>query len=101
MPLGIQTSMYSEIMGFIFAVELSKLKGWFSLWIESNSTLLVAKVKSLSTDVPWGIRHRWRRCLWVLNEGTSCITHVYRERNQVANKLANVGMGFNRLYLVV
>lgn len=58
-PLGIQTTIYSEILSFIHAVELSMINNWFPLCIETNSALLVGKVISHSIDVPWQLRVRW------------------------------------------
>lgn len=59
LPLGIQTAIFVELMGFIVVVELTELKGWFSLWIVTDSTALVYKLMSKSMDVPWRIRVRW------------------------------------------
>lgn len=59
----LQTAIFAEIMGFIVAVELAELKGWFLLWIESDSIILVNKLISMSNDVPWIVRVRWGKFL--------------------------------------
>lgn len=91
LPLGIQTSLFAEIMGFITAVEIASKKGWFPLWIETDSLVLVQKVRTQSFDVPWGVRVRWKKCLSILKDKTFSITHVFREGNQVADRMANYG----------
>lgn len=90
-PLGIQIALYTEILGSINVVDLASFKGRFPFWIEIDSSLLVSKVTSKSIDVPWKRRLRWRRCLDVRFANTFSITHIFREGNQVADKLANVG----------
>lgn len=62
LPLGVQTSIFAELMGLIVAVELADIEGWFPLWIETDSTYVVSKVLSNSQDVPWSMKVRWRKC---------------------------------------
>lgn len=51
-PLGVQNALYAEIVGFILVVELAFVKGWFSLWIETNFFVLVCKINFSFIDVP-------------------------------------------------
>lgn len=74
-PLG---AIFAEIMGFIVAVELAEQKGWFLLWIESDSTTLVSKVISKTLDSPWQIRVRWHKSLAIVSCNNFRISHVYR-----------------------
>lgn len=67
MPLLVQIAIFAEIMGFILSVELAHVKGWFPLWLETNSTVLVDNVKARIENVPWRARMRWRRCISILN----------------------------------
>lgn len=91
-PLGVQTAIYVEVMGFIVVVELATLKGWFPLWIDKDCKMLVAKVNSKSNDVTWRIRVRWTKCLTTLSGNMFSITHVYREGNIVADRMATIGL---------
>lgn len=50
--LGIQPSLYAWIIGLIHVVKLARLNKWFPLWIETNSSILISKVRQMSNDVP-------------------------------------------------
>lgn len=91
-PLGVRTAIFLELMGFIIIVELVDLKGWFPFCIETDSLSLVCKVKSNSQDVPWISGVRWRRCLNIQRNNNFIISHIFRERNGVVDKIANDGL---------
>lgn len=95
MSLGTQTSLYAEIMGFILAIELAKVRNWFPLWVETDSTTLMQKVSSISMDVPWKLRVRWRKCLEIVRVAEFKISHIFREGNRVADKMAAIGLGLS------
>jgi len=62
--------------------------GWRNVWLESDSsgTLLVFKNATL---VPMHLRNRWHNCIHL---GMQIIlSHIFREGNFCADKLANVG----------
>ncbi|KAL5715177.1 hypothetical protein ACHQM5_017038 [Ranunculus cassubicifolius] len=92
MPLGVQNSMYAELMGVIRAIEIAVVMNWFPLWIESDSEVLVQKLKKRSMEVPWSIKNRWRNALDSLVGRMYMVTHIYREGNYVADALANMGL---------
>lgn len=82
-------------MGFIRAVDFAKLKGWFSLWIESHSTILVQNMKTRAANMPWRLKMGWKRCLSTLYSNTFMISHVYKEGNTVADTLTSVGFSLS------
>lgn len=92
MPLGIQTALFAEIMGFIKAIEIAVVKNWFPLWIETDSTALFHKVRTRSEDVPRVLKVRWRKCMNIIFSKRFKISHIFREGNGVANAMANVGL---------
>lgn len=91
-PLGIQTSMFAEIMGFLWAVKICRQKGWFPLWIESDSMVVVTKVQNKSMEVPWQLRTEWENCIQFLEGQQYRISHIFREGNAVADAMANEGL---------
>lgn len=90
-PIGVQFALFAEIMAFIIAVDIACHKGWFPIWFETDSELLVIKVTSKTMDVPWRLRNKWRRCLHLLSDKLFSISHIYREGNAVADAVANEG----------
>lgn len=94
-PLGQCCALHAELMAFVLAVEIASKKNWFPVWFESDSQLLVRKVKSLSTEVPWKIKNKWKNCLQILDGRNFIISHIHREGNAVADALANEGFGLD------
>jgi len=75
-------------MSFLHALELASTHGWLNLWVEGDSTgaLVVFKDKSL---IPWQMRNRWNN---VIMFGLHVVSsHIFREGNCCADKLANQG----------
>ncbi|KAL5729952.1 hypothetical protein ACHQM5_002839 [Ranunculus cassubicifolius] len=70
-------------------IEMACRKNWFLLWVETDSEVLLAKVKSKACDVPFFIRNRWDKALRQLEGRHFFITHIFREGNQAADGLAN------------
>jgi ribonuclease HI len=89
--LGIQSSLYAEIMGAILAIELAHHKGWNSLWLETDSMLVLNAFKSTST-VPYSLRNRWNNCIFFLSRMNFFVSHIFREGNKCADTLANLGL---------
>lgn len=89
--LGIANAFYAELMGIIFAVECAIEKRYTHLWIESDSKLAILAVKSPNI-VPWQIKNRWLNCLQLITGINCIITHIYREGNYCADKLASIGL---------
>lgn len=61
-------------------IEIAIERGWGKLWIECDFALVVAAYKSFGL-VPWGLRNK----INFIN------SHIYREGNCCADKLANYG----------
>lgn len=95
MPLGNQKALYTELVAFMIAVEVMVHKGWFPIWFESDSEILVTKVRTRSMDLSWRLRSRWRKCLQLLSDRVYRISHFYREGNAVENAMANEGFNLD------
>jgi hypothetical protein len=54
--------LHSEIMALILAMELAHNRGWFYLWVESDSMTALRAFDNIDV-VPWDLRNRWSNCL--------------------------------------
>jgi ribonuclease HI len=89
--LGIAYALEAELQAVIHAIHLASQKGWHSLWIESDSTLVIHFLSSLKHDVPWRFSTIWFNCRAMIASMSVKVSHIYREGNQVADCLANFG----------
>lgn len=86
--LGPDTVFSSEILGYIFALEFAAQNGWYNLWLESDSSSALAALKNHAL-VPIMLRNRWHNACQL---GVQVISsHIYREGNVCADRLANMG----------
>jgi ribonuclease HI len=70
------------------AMEIASQHGWNYLWIESDSGMVINAFTNISV-VPWNLRNRSHNCLSL---GLNIIrSHIYREGNKCADRLANHG----------
>lgn len=92
LPLGVQTPLFAEIMGFRKTGELATVKGWFPLWIEMDSTTLLYMVKAKSSEVPWRLRVRWKKCLKTHYANSFKISQIFREGDGLVDAMAKSGL---------
>lgn len=86
--LGTDTVFNSEILGYIFALEFAAQNGWYNIWIERDSTSALMVFRN-STLVPLLLRNRWHNAC---SSGVQVISsHIFREGNGCADKLASMG----------
>jgi ribonuclease HI len=89
--LGISNSLSAELNGAMYAVELAHHYGWKSLWLETDSVLVVNAFKS-SKIIPWHLKNRWDNCLLLISSMKFFVSHIYREGNTCADKFVNLGL---------
>lgn len=89
--IGIANSLHAELIGIIMAVEIVFDKKWHHLWIETDSKIATLAIKSPSI-VPWKLKNRWNNCVGKLQSMQFILSHIYREENHRADKLANLGL---------
>jgi hypothetical protein len=87
-PLGTVSILHAELMAIILAIEFAAAHSWYNLLIESDSK--VALSAFVNPDVvPWDLRNRWSNCsslgLVIFH------SHIYREGNICADRLASHG----------
>ncbi|XP_045791513.1 uncharacterized protein LOC123886223 [Trifolium pratense] len=81
-------------VGISIAIEIAHNKNWNCLWLESDSKVALLAFSNIEI-VPWDLRNRWLNCL-------SCgvtlqWSHIYREGNSCADKIAILGHAYNNL----
>jgi len=84
------TTIYPELLGVIWAVEIAVEKGWHGLWIESDS-MLVGQAISNHHIIPWHLQSRWQNMLGLRNMRFH-VSRIYRAGNRCAYKLASFGV---------
>lgn len=72
-------------------IQIVKVKGWTQLWMECDSSLVVQAISNPGI-VPWRLRVMWRNCIVMSSSFNFRISHVFREANHCADKLANFGV---------
>ena len=88
--LKVQTNMVVEFYGVIHAMEETQKIGLTNVWFECDFAL-VCVVFTTMTNVPWIIRNWWNTCLNYCEKIKFRVTHIFREGNACADKLANLG----------
>ena len=79
-------------MGVILGIEFAYKFGWRYIWLESDSTSVLACITSSSFSPPWPLRIAWFNCLAHIRSMSFCCSHVLREGNAVADRMANLGL---------
>ncbi|GAU31973.1 hypothetical protein TSUD_359180 [Trifolium subterraneum] len=80
--------LHAEIMALIIAMELAHSKNWYHIWLESDSMNALRAFEDINV-VPWNLRNRWSNCLHL--GPTLKWSHIFREGNACADKLASLG----------
>ncbi|XP_057775389.1 uncharacterized protein LOC130994359 [Salvia miltiorrhiza] len=79
----------AELFALIIAIESAHKTGWQQVWFEADSTFTVSLLSSRSLSVPWRFKARWIQALSYAATFSYRISHIYRERNRVADCLAS------------
>lgn len=84
-------SIVAKLTAAMYAIKIACKKGWTRLWLETDSLLVVQAFKSMEV-VPWRLQNKWINCLHLSKQLTLQVTHIYRECNVCADKLACHGI---------
>lgn len=63
--------------------------------METDSLILVRKVKSRTSNVPRRLKTRWKRCLNALYSSTFITFHIFSGGNIVVDVMANIGFSLS------
>ena len=91
-PVGVRFAFEAELLAVSLAVDKAFQLKLSPVWIESDSFYVIKLLHSRSAAVPWQVRSSWQNCLNQLTQLQFHASHVYREGNQVADKLACMGL---------
>jgi ribonuclease HI len=83
--------------GAIRAIEIAFQNQWPNLWIELDSSSVVAAFNNPDKPVAWCLRNRWKNALFMTSQMNFMMSHIYREGNQVADLLANHGLSLSSI----
>jgi hypothetical protein len=78
------------------AIEIANQRRWLNPWIETDSALVVMAFKNV-TLIPCNLRKRWNNCRLLLNGMNFIVSHIYREGNHCADRLAALGLNIPNL----
>ncbi|KAJ4710484.1 Ribonuclease H protein [Melia azedarach] len=92
MNLGRQSSFFAEIMGIIQGISYAAKRGWYFIWLESDSTAAIACLLNSNFNPPRRIKNDWLNCKASISKMSIQCTHIYREGNKVADIMANLGL---------
>jgi hypothetical protein len=59
--------------------------------LETHSKLVVLAFKN-SSIIPWQLSNRWSNCLVLISHMNFVVSHIFREGNQSADAIANIGL---------
>lgn len=88
---GIYNAFQTELFAAMTAIEIAHRKGLNKLWLECDSCLVVQAFSSPNI-VPSHIRIKWKNCLDLVNSMHFRVSHIFREDNSCADKLASYGV---------
>ena len=89
--IGVKLVLHTELFTAILAIEYANSVGWDKLWLECDSKLVLAAFDKVDL-VPWDLRSRWIHCIKLCSQMHFSYSHIYREGNLCANRLANYGI---------
>ena len=96
--LGDGNALVAELSAVMTAIELAASKGYWSVWLESDSQLVLQAFKS-NMIIRWSLRNRWYNCLVITHNMRFFASHIYREGNVCADGLANFGLTLSNFEL--
>lgn len=95
-----KNAFQAKIMGAMRAIEVAFFNNWRHLWLEMDSAMVVYALKS-NTLIPCKIRSRWFNCKQLLGSMNFMVSHIFKEGNQYADGLANVGLNLDQFTMWV
>jgi len=96
--IGTGDAFQAELCGAMRAIEIAHQRNWINFWLETDSKLVVMAFSN-DSDVPWNLSNRWFNCKKLLFGMNFVISHIYREGNQCADSLANIGLSLQGLFV--
>ncbi|KAF1892304.1 hypothetical protein Lal_00010768 [Lupinus albus] len=89
--MGIHDSLYAELFLAFFGIKIAYAKGWHVIWLECNSTWVVDFLNG-KNKIPWKLSNLWDHCRGLLALMDFKVSHIFREGNTYADKLASFSL---------
>jgi ribonuclease HI len=86
----VPSAIDAKILAIMEAIRVALVKRWTHVWIETDSTLVIKYFNSPSL-IPWRLKIAWLNCIHLARQINIRISHIFREGNTIADKLANYG----------
>ncbi|KAM5575738.1 hypothetical protein ABKV19_014599 [Rosa sericea] len=86
----VSSAIEAELSAVMEAIKVASERGWQKLWLETDSVLVVHYFKAPQL-VPWKLRVAWANCVQCVQLMQFKVSHIYREGNALADKLADFG----------
>jgi len=88
--LRVQSALTVEVMSITLTPKEAQKRGYKCSWLENDSPL-VCSAFHFRTMSPWFIRNRWNKCIAYCKGISFKVSHILKEGDSCANKLANLG----------
>ncbi|KAK2369712.1 hypothetical protein QL285_082828 [Trifolium repens] len=75
-PIGIETAYFAELCGVLKAIDIAYEKNWINLWVESDSSQVVAAFKNPKKPVAWPLRNRWKNAIFKMSHMHCIVIHT-------------------------
>jgi hypothetical protein len=89
--IGGGNAFLAKLTGAMLAIEIAASKNRSYPCLEFDFKLVI-KAFTNPVMVPWKIRNRWFNVLQITNSMHFIVTHIFREGNHCADKLAFIGL---------
>ena len=96
---GNNLGFLAELKAAIYAISLAQNRGYTKIWLESDSTYVIALFANRSLNVHWSIAEDWSNCLQFISTVEFRFSHIYREGNGLADVLANAGRNCSQIMI--
>lgn len=83
----ISNAVDAAVLTVMEVIQVAWVRRWTQMWLETDS-LLVLSYSHSPNLITWRLRSRWLKCLCHTRQLSFHVSHIFREGNGVADKLA-------------
>ena len=96
-PLGVKFAFKVELYAVMIAIAKAKELRHACIWIECDNMYVVQYLLARDPNVLWPLRMEWQDCLNVLSNMQVHVSHIYKEKNCVVDKLSTMGIDLRQI----
>lgn len=82
--------MEAKVLAGLHGIVFAHMNGWNSIWLEMDSEYAVRIIKSDGKSLTWRLRSCWQKYERIRSSLTLYISHIDREGNSIADRLAKL-----------